>query len=157
MDVADKAQIAVSAISIGVTAVIACVTMLQNYSLNIKQSQPEVVVYLRRNETISGMIEIVIKNFGNSLAKNIHLKISPEPKFSEELDGVFTFPSKLSQLAPGQEWFSLWDIDHGVKNENLPRLYTCTVKFEGLHKKTIERKMELDWEQFMHGAYAAKK
>lgn len=157
MDVADKAQIVVSIISIGVTAAIACFTMLQNYSLNIKRSQPEVVAYLRRHATTNGLVEIVIKNFGNSLAKNVFLRFSPEPKFSKAMSGVLTFPMHLSQLAPGQEWVSVWDLDHGVKGEGLPRLYTCEIEFKGLKKKAIKRKMELDWEQFMHGGYVAKK
>lgn len=130
--------------------------MLQNYSLNIKQSQPEVVAYLRRHATKNGLVEIVIKNFGNSLAKNVRLKFYPEPKFSKAMSGVLTFPTQLSQLAPDQEWVSVWDMDHGVKNENLPRLYTCSIKFNGLKKKTIKREVKLDWEQFMHGGYVAQ-
>ena len=156
MDAADKAQIAVSLISIVVTAVIACFTMLQNYSLNLKQSQPEVVAFLRRHATVDGLVEIVIKNFGNSLARNIRLKFYPEPKVSQSMSGGVTFPPQLSQLAPGQEWVSIWDMDHGVKEEKLPRLYICNIKFKGLKKKTIKRKVKLDWEQFMHGGYVAK-
>lgn len=157
MDDADQAQIIVSIISIGVTALIACCTMLQNYSLNIKKSQPEVVAYLRRNATIDGLVEVAIKNFGNSSAKDIYLEFSPEPKSSKAISGELTFPTHLSQLAPGQEWVSIWDMDHGVKDEGLPRLYTCEIKFKGLKEKKIERKMELDWEQFMHGGCVAKK
>ena len=68
------------------------------------QSEPRVSVYLQRNETAMGFIDIVIQNVGQGPAYSIELKV--EPNFicrqNVSLSELDVFKHVIPYLAPNQ-------------------------------------------------------
>lgn len=77
-------------------------------------AQPDVVVYIDHNE-IRHYLDLVIKNFGQTTAYNIQLKLPPlqVAPYTSNLTGEqvthLWLPETIAVLAPGQEWRTVWD------------------------------------------------
>jgi hypothetical protein len=77
-------------------------------------AQPNVVVYVDRHE-VRRYMDLVIKNFGQTTAYNVRLKLPPlqmvpynDPDTGEKVKSV-PVPESIAVLAPGQAWRTVWD------------------------------------------------
>ncbi|WP_240563161.1 hypothetical protein [Mycobacterium sp. IS-1264] len=77
-------------------------------------AQPDVVVYVDRHE-VRRYMDLVIKNFGQTTAYNIRLKLPPlqvapyrNIHTGQEVKHLYV-PQSIAVLAPGQEWRTVWD------------------------------------------------
>lgn len=110
---------ATAAIALG-AAVFALFQVQEARRTREELAQPNVALFLELNRTDFQVLEIVVKNFGQTPAHNITfdfqgkpLKRSPisakgwMPVSANVLDVYF--PTEITYLAPGQEWRTIWD------------------------------------------------
>lgn len=120
----------------------------QTRELEQERSQPYVVVYTEPSEGgQQAIIDLVIKNFGVTAARDIRVSINPWPRRSvhrTEGDRV-AFPEVIPILAPGQEWRTMWDSGLSRAKSDLPDEHRGSVSFTGLEGKTLEAPIVLDW------------
>lgn len=84
-------------------------------------AQPDVVVYVDLHD-VRRYMDLVIKNFGQTTAYNIRLKLPPlhvaphtNRSTGDEVKHLYV-PEQIAVLAPGQEWRTVWDS--AVRREN---------------------------------------
>lgn len=80
-----------------------------------KVAQPNVVVFADLNHQNWHYLDLVIKNFGETPAYSIKLKLPPldvvpwtNQTTGEEVTSLY-LPESLVVLAPGQEWRTMWE------------------------------------------------
>ena len=80
-------------------------------------------MYTQVNPYVSQMLELVVKNFGNTPAYNITMEFDPTPQVSPESVGEgatdLAYPSLIPILAPEQEWRTWWDSAVARKDAGL--------------------------------------
>ncbi|WP_231963449.1 hypothetical protein [Mycobacterium adipatum] len=104
-------------------------------------AQPDVVVYIDHNE-VRHYLDLVIKNFGQTTAYNIRLKLPPlrVAPFTNQITGEevthLWLPKTIAVLAPNQEWRTVWDSavrreDYRKKHkESLASSFVGSVEFD---------------------------
>lgn len=77
-------------------------------------AQPDVVVFVDQHE-VRGYMDLVIRNFGQTTAYNVRLKLPPlqvapymNQHTGKEVKALYV-PENIAVLAPGQEWRTVWD------------------------------------------------
>jgi hypothetical protein len=149
----------VSAIAAAVTAVTAITASIFAFQqvrlsrrLRQEQAQPYVALYMEPSVVSPHFIDLVVKNYGTTAARNIEINISPQPMRSgdggqpaEPID----YPRQMPTLVPAQEWRTLWDFGPARIEQGLPGKYTAVVKFDGaLQADVLSFTYHLDWELF---------
>ncbi|MGV0717170.1 hypothetical protein ABQE93_17380 [Mycolicibacterium sp. XJ662] len=77
-------------------------------------AQPDVVVYVDHH-AVRHYLDLVIKNFGQTSAYNVRLKLPPlqVAPYTNQITGEevthLWVPKTIAVLAPGQEWRTVWD------------------------------------------------
>jgi hypothetical protein len=86
--------------------------------LKADQVRPQVTMYMEPHASDWHLIELVVRNFGQTAAYNIEFSFSEHPTVAvyedSDHDGTLDvtelhLPSELPVLAPGQEWRTIWD------------------------------------------------
>jgi hypothetical protein len=132
-------------------AVVAFFQLRDARQLRREQAQPYVVIYAEHNPEHPHFIDLIVKNFGATAAKDIAIEIDPPLKQSaggqvEDLKG----PSLIRTLVPGQEWRTFWDSTIHRKELGMPAHYTATVQFNDSRGGTLgPYTFDLDWGQIM--------
>ncbi|WP_158009917.1 hypothetical protein [Carbonactinospora thermoautotrophica] len=125
-----------------VAAVAAFKQVREARDLRVEQAQPYVVAYMEPSPTSFMLMDFVVKNIGQTLAKNIQIAFDPPLRSTlDNEDG--TGPSKSSiltegipSLAPGQEYRML--LEHGpqrYERTDLERSYRVRISFEDRHDR----------------------
>lgn len=116
-----------------------------------EQAQPNVVVYIEQNSSVSWVLELVVKNFGATPAKDVRLTIDPKPQVSPRASGAepqdLWYPGMIPTLAPMQEWRTLWDLPHRrFEFAALPSWHEAKATYKD--SKGVEHVTDsvLDWE-----------
>lgn len=107
----------------------------QAKKLEREKAQPYVVAYLEENVVGAEILDLVIKNFGQTAGRNIRLSFDPILNRTDNNGGdePVELPEVISFLAPGQEWRTLFDFANvRVNRDDLPTMYKGTVTFEGI-------------------------
>lgn len=84
-------------------------------------AQPDVVVYIERDPQNWHYMDLVVKNFGQTPAYNVRVKLPPldvvpyENMATGEQVTELWVPTNIAVLAPGQEWRTSWDS--GIERE----------------------------------------
>lgn len=114
--------------------------------LEIERSQPYVVIFTEPSEATPLAIDLVIKNFGPTAAKNVRVALDPWPMRAErEGNGAQVgVPEVLSVLAPGQEWRTSWEWGPHRQNSSLPDRHAGEVTFEGINGASLSSPALLD-------------
>jgi hypothetical protein len=75
------------------------------------------------------VIDLVIKNFGKTVARNVRATISPPAQRAagDGSDPDLAIPDAIPVLVPGQEWRTFWDMTHARYRSELPALHRATV------------------------------
>ena len=89
----------------------------QQREASLQQSRPYVAVYMEQHAADWHLIELVVRNFGQTAAYDVELDFVDPPtvaKYENAHDGMvdigeLKLPDALPALAPGQEWRTLWD------------------------------------------------
>ncbi|MDX1875743.1 hypothetical protein SBI67_26800 [Mycolicibacterium sp. 120266] len=90
----------------------------RNRQLKRDELRPHVVMYMEPSATDWHVIELVVRNFGKSAAHDIEFDFGTpltvgryEDAYADGPPDIteLRLPSELTQLAPGQEWRTVWD------------------------------------------------
>ena len=123
------------------------------------QAQPYVVMYMEHNTHVWQVIELVLKNFGATGAKNINIDFDQQPQTLQTKEpplelSVLNYPTALPFLAPGQEWRTVWDDatdrTSWIENGNtLISKYRATITYQDSEGKDLPAsECDLDWSTF---------
>lgn len=138
------------------TAVIAFVASIAAFrqvrearTLREEQAQPYVVAFMEASQTSQHIIELVVRNFGTTMARNVRMECNP-PLQRSSSDGGNSEEVKvfdvLPVLVPGQEWRIFWDNGITRKDADLPDKYEITIRYEDSHRKEmLPTQAILDW------------
>lgn len=136
----------VSALAAIATAVIAIVTLIAAGQDSRRRTQPMVVVELRYAPDSDTSIDLVVRNAGPTVARDVWVTFDPPldvPSVGEDGDGpavgyvVKRYAKPLPMLAPGQELSNTWFVASypGGKLTNVepsPERVTVRVKCKGV-------------------------
>jgi hypothetical protein len=123
-----------------IAAVIAAFAIRQARRLQDEKERPYVVGLVESNEHVPQFLELVIRNVGPTVAREIHVSCNPRPQRSawepgDKIEDI-SMPNTIPLLAPGQEWRTMWDSAEIRKKTDLPHSHQVTVKYLGLEKLT---------------------
>ena len=107
----------------------------QTKALEREKSQPYVVAYLEENGVSSHILDLVVKNFGQTAGRNVRLSFSPTLNRTKNDGGdePVVLPEVISFLAPGQEWRTVFDVmNERAGRDDLPLIYNGVVSYDGL-------------------------
>lgn len=132
-----------------VAAAIALAALVQAKKLNKEGAQPYVAPFLENNAHLPDMLDVGVKNYGTTAARNVRIMFAPKPKISpwgtvkkvEDLN----FPEHLGTLVPGQEWRTIWDDGAARSKSELPNHHDVVITYEGLDGELLEECFVLDW------------
>jgi hypothetical protein len=115
--------------------------------LRSAQAQPYVAIYTEENAAAWTAIDLVIKNFGATVAKDIRVAIDPAPQRAAggSIEDVWT-PQEIGALVPGQEWRTFWDTTLGREESELPSRYNAKLAFADTSGTRFDYAFVLDWE-----------
>lgn len=108
----------------------------QTKELEREKSQPYVVAYLEENAVGPHILDLVVKNFGQTAGRNVRLSFDPALNRTDDSGGqeAVVLPEVISFLAPGQEWRTVFDVATvRAKRDDLPMIYNGVVTYEGIH------------------------
>lgn len=92
--------------------------LAKNRQLKADQLRPQVTMFMEPHASDWHLIELVVRNFGQTAAHDIELRFTDHPTVAlyedRDQDGTLDvieldLPSELPVLAPGQEWRTIWD------------------------------------------------
>lgn len=123
-----------------IAAVIAAVAIWQARRIQDEKDRPYVVGLTENNEHVPQFLELVIRNVGPTVARDIDVSFNPTPQRSawepgDKIEDI-SVPDTIPYLAPGQEWRTMWDSATIRKKTDLPHSHRMTVKYRGLKKLT---------------------
>lgn len=132
----------------------------QTRSLTKQKAQPYVAASLEPHQHVPWVMELVVANYGQTAATNVHITIDPEPLRvvleNPDPDGPtkqtpLPYPKTLSVLVPGQRWGTTWDsIFMRHKHDELPTRYTITLTYDGIKgKRQPQTEYALDWDMYL--------
>jgi hypothetical protein len=136
---------------VAVAALVAFFQLRLGQRLRAEQAQPYVVIYAEHNEAHPHFIDLIVKNFGATAARDISITIDPplQRAAGGEIEDV-KGPSLIRTLVPGQEWRTFWDSTIHRKEMGMPSRYTATVEFsDSRGQKLGPYTFDLDWDQIM--------
>jgi hypothetical protein len=90
----------------------------KNRQLKSDQIRPQVAMFMEPHAADWHVIELVVRNFGQTAAHDVRFKFINPPTVAIYEDNVYDaqpdvaeldLPSELPFLAPGQEWRTVWD------------------------------------------------
>ncbi|MGY1660772.1 hypothetical protein ACI78Q_06045 [Geodermatophilus sp. SYSU D00705] len=150
-----------SAFGTNITAVIAVLAgivawrqLREARRLRTEQAQPYVVCYAEVAPGHDTAVDIVIRNFGTTLARGITVTVTPpilrSGRPGEEPEEVH-LPARLPALVPGQAWRTLWDLAPRRAKSSRPisGLHEVIVSYSDSHGKALPPTPSvLDWEDF---------
>lgn len=119
-----------------IAAVLALVQVRQARLLREEQARPYVVVYLERTEDNS--LDLVVKNFGLTAARNVHLSSTPDLHivWNGAREPLKTF-ELLPILAPGQDWRTIYDFADQRGRADDTTTFSVTVYSEDSHHRRL--------------------
>jgi hypothetical protein len=156
-------------LALGVVALIyANQQIRRSHRLQSEQTRPHVEMFMEPHAADWHVIELVVRNFGQTPAYDVQFTFEHPPTVAEyenATDGYadvveLRLPRQLTTLAPGQEWRTVWDsaIDRIELGEGIESRFTGTVtyydraeqprtwKFWRRARRPLVTKVVLDWD-----------
>ncbi|MEG3634527.1 hypothetical protein [Micromonospora palythoicola] len=117
--------------------------------LREEQAQPYVVAYMEHSPADMQFIDLVIKNFGTTAARDVRIYAQPALKRSTgqgaDTEDVGLF-KVLPILVPQQEWRTFWDSGMNRKDTDLPDEHVVKVEYKDSRGRIMEPTTAvLDW------------
>ncbi|MDT5256596.1 MAG: hypothetical protein QOD10_1676 [Mycobacterium sp.] len=138
-----------------------------NRRLAAEQTRPNVAMFMEPHPTDWHVIELVVRNFGQTAAYDIQFSFSNPPTVAEyenSADGYaditeLQLPRELPVLAPGQEWRMVWDsaLDRAEIGSGIESRFAGTVtyydrpdtprgwRFWRGNRRALQTDVVLDW------------
>jgi len=121
----------------------------QAAALETERAQPYVVMYTEPSGAMQLLIDLVIRNYGQTSATNVRVDLKPWPQRSPDPGNTeserVAFPDVIPVLAPGQEWRTVWDSSKDRRDADLPDLHTGQLTYQGLDGEPRVSDVVLDW------------
>jgi hypothetical protein len=138
----------------------------RNRQLNAEQIRPHVVMFMEPDAADWHLIELVVRNFGQTAAYDIQFAFSNPPTIARYEDGYqdgmvdvveLSLPDELPVLAPGQEWRTMWDsaMDRNQIGNDIESRFVGAVSYYdrpatdgrrfGRKRRAFRTKIDLDW------------
>jgi hypothetical protein len=115
--------------------------------LREQQIRPFVVIDL--DSTRKPFFDLVVKNIGTSMAREVSFEFEPEAKSTMEhadLGKLKMFTEGIATLPPGKEIRTLFDTGPARFSSELPDTYAVTVRYcDQTGKRNFEESMDLDF------------
>jgi hypothetical protein len=112
-----------------------------------EQARPYVVASLESSGVEVGFMDLVVRNYGKTAARDVRMTVEPEMVRSQ--DGGTSVPVKkfdvLGVLAPGQEWRTYWDRAWKRNELGLPLLHEATLTYTDAEGTVLSDVLPLDW------------
>ncbi|MET7880129.1 hypothetical protein ABZS52_24770 [Micromonospora profundi] len=125
--------------------------------LREEQAQPYVVAYMEHSQADMQFIDLVIKNFGTTAARDVRIYAEPALKRSTgqgagtEDVGLFKV---LPVLVPQQEWRTFWDSGMNRKDTDLPDEHVVKVEYMDSRGRKMEPTTAvLDWSAYKNSQW----
>jgi len=120
--------------------------------LRLEQAQPYVVCFADRTPGHDQALDIVIRNFGMTVAREVTLQVTP-PLMRSGHGGrppeEVVLPSTLPVLVPGQEWRTWWDLGSSRADSGLAGRHDVVVSYKDSQGKRLpETPSVIDWGDF---------
>jgi len=120
--------------------------------LRLEQAQPYVVAFAERTPGHDQALDIVIRNFGTTAARDVTLEVTPPlmrsghaGKPPEEVK----LPGTLPVLVPGQEWRTFWDLGSNRADSDLISRHDAVVSYRDSQGKALPSTPSvIDWDDF---------
>ncbi|OMC44390.1 hypothetical protein A5744_12460 [Mycobacterium sp. IS-1264] len=158
-----------AAIALGVVALIFANRQInRSRRLASEQTRPHVAMLMEPHAADWHVIELVVRNFGQTAAYDIRFSFPNPPTVAEyenASDGYadvvpLQLPRELPVLAPGQEWRMVWDsaLDRGEIGSGIESRFTGKViyydrpdaprgwRFWRRERRPLETNVVLDWD-----------
>ena len=116
--------------------------------LREEQAQPYVVVFTESSAAGDWVIDLVVKNFGTTAAKDIRIEFDPPlQRAAGGNDDKPKVPAVIPVLVPQQEWRTFWDTGIARAESDLPDRHVATVRFADSRGRAMPQyEFVLDWE-----------
>lgn len=104
----------VSASATVATAAIAIAALLSAARDSRERSRPMVLAEFRRAENSDSAIDLVVRNAGPSVAREVQVSFEPEPVLPQDSSGLVTpyllkrYQGPIPSLSPGKELHNIW-------------------------------------------------
>ncbi|WP_139220483.1 hypothetical protein [Trujillonella endophytica] len=129
--------------------------------LRREQAQPYVACFAEPTPGHDQGVDIVIRNFGTTIARDVTISISPDVMRSggpgrppEEV----RLPTHIPALVPGQEWRTWWDLGPSRAELDLVGRHEVVVAYrDSQGKKLPPTPSVLDWEYFTQHTFLVTK
>lgn len=111
-----------------------------------EEAQPYVVIYAEPAPGNPHVVELVIKNFGATVAKDIKVSVTPTLfRYGGGGGEAVELPELIRTLVPDQEWRTLWDGTTGTTHLHEDP-HTATIEFrDARHRLLGPYTFILDW------------
>jgi hypothetical protein len=119
--------------------------------LAAEEAQPYIVIYAEPTPSHPHFIDLIIKNFGATAAKDISIRIEPPlMRFAGGSGEPVETPSLIRTLVPGQEWRTFWDSTIDTIQLHMDH-HTATVEFcDSRSRQLGPYTFDLDWSHLIH-------
>ncbi len=116
-----------------------------------EQAQPYVAIYMEPSEPDPNAVNLIIKNFGETAARDVSVTIDPPPKSSVNASiEDLKVPGIIRTLVPGQYWSTFWDTTFHREKQGLPAHHTATISFKDSRERQLgPYTFDLDWNQII--------
>lgn len=126
----------------------------QTKELELEKSQPYVV--LTMEESVGPeFIDLVVRNYGHTVAYDVKIELDPWPKRAEDEQDV-RVPEVIPVMAPGQEWRTHWDFGRERMKSELPDRHVGKVTYLGINKAKLSSDVILDWSIYKSRIWTVK-
>lgn len=137
------------------TAIFAVVQLWDSRELRFQQARPYVAVGLRRVD--HGIVELYVRNLGQSAAHNVRLSSEPKLQSLSDSDAFMVF-DVLPTLVPGDEWSTIWEVKafERARPGDFSNRYEVEVSYEGdsgRGRRSLLDVYILDWEPHLKTTY----
>jgi hypothetical protein len=158
------------ALALGVAALIFTHYQLKRgRELKREKTRPHVAMYMEPHASDWHVIELVVRNFGETAAYDVQFKFDNPPtvgQYENEHDGMVSvaelaLPSTIPALAPGQEWRTVWDsaLSRAELGGSIEWRYAGTIRYfdqpaadgkrrlrKGEQRRQYDTQVVLDWD-----------
>lgn len=111
----------------------------RNRRTSTEQTRPHVAMFMEPNTTDWHVLELVVRNFGQTAAYDVEFEFPRPPsvaRYETTTNGYadvvsLQLPRELPKLAPGQEWRTVWDsaIDRAELGSAIDSRFTGSVMY----------------------------
>lgn len=109
-----------------------------------EEARPYVVASMEFNAAHNSIIDLVIRNYGQTAAYNVEL--TSEPPLTRSPGGPANLVGpKIRTLAPGQTWFAFWDSAISRYETDLPDEHAVRIAYSDPHGREHTTQSFLDW------------